>query len=131
MARVEATITQSLSHCSAHITRVEVHLSDGFHLAALRRASSARSKARTSADGAGERRDKKGQTDKRCMIEARLRGNLRGGDPDPGRRWCGGQVEELDREHAGTAARASLAEDVRVATRHLALRGQAPDADAQ
>jgi hypothetical protein len=49
VAHVEATITKSLSHFSAHITRVEVHLSD-------------------------ENADKNGQKDKRCMIEARLEG---------------------------------------------------------
>lgn len=49
VAQVEATVTKSLSHLSAHITRVEVHLSD-------------------------ENADKSGQKDKRCMIEARLEG---------------------------------------------------------
>jgi ribosome-associated translation inhibitor RaiA len=46
---VEATVTNSLSHLSAHITRVEVHLSD-------------------------ENAGKHGQDDMRCMIEARLAG---------------------------------------------------------
>ena len=49
VAQVEATVSKSLSHLSAHITRVEVHLSD-------------------------ENADKSGQKDKRCMIEARLEG---------------------------------------------------------
>ncbi len=49
VAQVEATITRSLSHLSAHVTRVEVHLSD-------------------------ENGDKSGQNDKRCMLEARLMG---------------------------------------------------------
>ncbi|MHC4549911.1 MAG: HPF/RaiA family ribosome-associated protein [Planctomycetota bacterium] len=49
VAQVEATITKSLSHLSAHVTRVEVHLSD-------------------------ENGDKNSQKDKRCMIEARLEG---------------------------------------------------------
>jgi len=47
VAQVEATVTKSLSHFSAHITRVEVHLSD-------------------------ENGGKNGQNDKRCMMEARL-----------------------------------------------------------
>jgi len=49
VARVEATVTNVLSHFSAGITRVEVHLSDE--------------------DG-----DKNGQNDKRCLMEARLEG---------------------------------------------------------
>jgi len=49
VAEVEKTVTRSLSHCSAHVTRVEVHLSD-------------------------ENGDKSGQLDKRCMMEARLEG---------------------------------------------------------
>jgi len=49
VAQVEAMIIKSLSHVSAHITRMEVHLSD-------------------------ENGDKHGQRDKRCMIEARLEG---------------------------------------------------------
>ncbi len=49
VAHVEATVTRSLSHVSAHVTRVEVHLSD-------------------------ENGDKSGQNDKRCMMEARLEG---------------------------------------------------------
>jgi len=49
VAQVEATVTQSLSHFSGHITRVEVHLSD-------------------------ENGDKHGQHDKRCMLEVRLEG---------------------------------------------------------
>lgn len=49
VAHVQATVTQSLSHFSAHITRVEVHLSD-------------------------ENGDKNGQKDKRCMMEARIEG---------------------------------------------------------
>lgn len=49
VAQVQATVTKSLSHFNAHITRVEVHLSD-------------------------ENGDKNGQTDKRCMMEARLEG---------------------------------------------------------
>lgn len=49
VAQVEATVTKSLSHFSAHITRVEVHLSD-------------------------ENGDKSGQNDKRCLMEARLEG---------------------------------------------------------
>ena len=49
VAEVEATVADSLSHFSAHITRVEVHLSD-------------------------ESGDKNGQNDKRCMMEARLEG---------------------------------------------------------
>ena len=49
VAQVEATVIDSLSHFSAHITRVEVHLSD-------------------------ENGGKNGQHDKRCMIEARLEG---------------------------------------------------------
>jgi len=48
-AQVEATVANSLSHFSAHITRVEVHLSD-------------------------ENGDKSGQNDKRCVMEARLEG---------------------------------------------------------
>jgi len=48
-AQVEATVTRSLSRFSAHITRVEVHLSD-------------------------ENGDKSGQNDKRCVMEARLEG---------------------------------------------------------
>jgi len=48
-AQVRATVAQSLSHFSAHITRVEVHLSD-------------------------ENGDKNGQHDKRCMMEARFEG---------------------------------------------------------
>jgi len=49
VAQVEATVTKSLSRFSAHITRVEVHLSD-------------------------ENGDKHGQNDKRCVMEARLEG---------------------------------------------------------
>lgn len=49
VAQVEATVTKSLSHFSAHVTRVEVHLSD-------------------------ENGDKNGRYDKRCMMEARLEG---------------------------------------------------------
>ncbi len=49
VAQVQATVTQSLSHFSAHITRVEVHLSD-------------------------ENGDKNGHNDKRCIMEARLEG---------------------------------------------------------
>lgn len=49
VAQVEATVAKSLSHVSAHVTRVEVHLSD-------------------------ENGDKNGQHDKRCMMEARLEG---------------------------------------------------------
>ncbi len=49
VAQVEATVTSSLSNFSAHITRVEVHLSD--------------------TNGG-----KHGPNDKRCMIEARLEG---------------------------------------------------------
>ena len=49
IAQVEATVTESLSHLSSHITRVEVHLSD-------------------------ENGAKNGQHDKRCMMEARLEG---------------------------------------------------------
>ncbi len=48
-AHVEATVTKALSHVSAYITRVEVHLSD-------------------------ENGDKSGPDDKRCMMEARLEG---------------------------------------------------------
>jgi len=49
VAQVEAMVTKSLSHFSAHITRVEVHLSD-------------------------ENGSKDGKHDKRCMMEARLEG---------------------------------------------------------
>jgi len=49
VAQVEATVTKSLSHCSAHVTRVEVHLSD-------------------------QNGDKHGESDMRCMMEARLEG---------------------------------------------------------
>ncbi|MFT5356805.1 MAG: hypothetical protein ACI9KE_004031 [Polyangiales bacterium] len=49
VAHVEATVLKTLSHLSAHITRVEVHLSD--------------------ANG-----DKHGPNDKRCMMEARFEG---------------------------------------------------------
>jgi hypothetical protein len=49
VTQVEATVTKSLGHFSAHITRLEVHLSD-------------------------ENGDKNGQYDKRCMMEARLEG---------------------------------------------------------
>lgn len=49
VAQVEAAVTKSLGHLSAHITRVEVHLSD-------------------------ENADKNGQYDQRCMMEARLKG---------------------------------------------------------
>lgn len=48
-AQVEATVARSLSHVSAHITRVEVRLSD-------------------------ENGAQNGQHDKRCMMEARLEG---------------------------------------------------------
>lgn len=48
-AKVSATIEQALQHVSAHITRIEVHLSD-------------------------ENGDKSGQQDQRCMLEARLEG---------------------------------------------------------
>jgi len=48
-AQVEATVAKSMSHFSAHITRVEVHLSD-------------------------ENSHKNGQSDKRCMMEARVEG---------------------------------------------------------
>jgi len=47
--QVSATIEHVLEHCSAHITRVEVHLSD-------------------------ENAGKNGQHDQRCMLEARLEG---------------------------------------------------------
>ncbi len=46
-AQVRATVEQALAHFSAHITRVEVHLSD-------------------------ENAGKSGQQDQRCMLEARL-----------------------------------------------------------
>lgn len=46
-AQVRATVEQALAHFSAHITRVEVHLSD-------------------------ENAGKSGQHDQRCMLEARL-----------------------------------------------------------
>ena len=49
MTQVEAVVTHALSHFSAHVTRVEVHLSD-------------------------ENGHKNGQHDKRCMMEARLEG---------------------------------------------------------
>lgn len=49
LARVEATVASSLDRFSAHITRLEIHLSD-------------------------ENGDKSGQNDKRCMMEARLQG---------------------------------------------------------
>ncbi|MDP3273572.1 MAG: HPF/RaiA family ribosome-associated protein [Deltaproteobacteria bacterium] len=49
VAQVEASIRDALSLFSAHITRVEVHLSD-------------------------ENGAKNGQQDKRCMIEARMEG---------------------------------------------------------
>jgi ribosome-associated translation inhibitor RaiA len=48
-ARVSATVEQALAHFSAHITRVEVHLSD-------------------------ENAGKSGPNDQRCMLEARLEG---------------------------------------------------------
>jgi len=48
-AEVEATVAKALSHFSAHVTRVEVHLSD-------------------------ENGAKHGQHDKRCMMEARVEG---------------------------------------------------------
>lgn len=48
-AQVKATVEQALAHFSAHITRVEVHLSD-------------------------ENAGKSGQQDQRCMLEARLEG---------------------------------------------------------
>lgn len=48
-AQVSVTIEQALEHVSAHITRVEVHLSD-------------------------ENGDKSGQQDQRCMLEARVEG---------------------------------------------------------
>ncbi|CAN5810812.1 hypothetical protein BH09MYX1_BH09MYX1_06820 [soil metagenome] len=48
-AQVEATVADALRHVSAHITRVEVHLSD-------------------------ENGEKHGQNDKRCVMEARLEG---------------------------------------------------------
>ena len=48
-AQVAATVEQALEHFSAHITRVEVHLSD-------------------------ENGGKSGQQDQRCMLEARLEG---------------------------------------------------------
>jgi len=49
VAQVEATVSKSLSDMSAHITRVDVHLSD---------------------DNGG----KHGQHDKRCLMEARVEG---------------------------------------------------------
>jgi len=49
VAQVEATVASSLGRFSKRITRVEIHLSD-------------------------ENGDKNGQTDKRCMMEARLEG---------------------------------------------------------
>jgi len=48
-AHVEATVTKALNHLSAHVTRVEVHLSD-------------------------ENGDKGGPNDKRCVMEARVEG---------------------------------------------------------
>lgn len=48
-AQVDATVKQALQHFSAHITRVEVHLSD-------------------------ENGSKSGQHDQRCVLEARLEG---------------------------------------------------------
>ncbi len=48
-AQVDATVKQALERFSAHITRVEVHLSD-------------------------ENGGKSGQQDQRCMLEARLEG---------------------------------------------------------
>jgi len=48
-AEVQATVTKALSHFSARVTRVEVHLSD-------------------------ENGTKHGQRDKRCMMEARVEG---------------------------------------------------------
>lgn len=48
-AQVSATVEQALKRFSAHITRVEVHLSD-------------------------ENGGKSGQLDQRCMLEARLEG---------------------------------------------------------
>jgi ribosome-associated translation inhibitor RaiA len=47
--QVEATVSKAVTHFSAHITRLEVHLSD-------------------------ENGEKNGQKDKRCMIDARLEG---------------------------------------------------------
>ena len=47
--RAEATVTNTLGHIAAHVTRVEVHLSD-------------------------ENGAKSGGQDKRCMMEARLEG---------------------------------------------------------
>ena len=48
-AHVDSVVAKALSHYSAHISRVEVHLSD-------------------------ENGAKDGQNDKRCMIEARVEG---------------------------------------------------------
>lgn len=47
--RIEAAMANSLDRFSAHITRLEIHLSD-------------------------ENGDKNGQADKRCVLEARLEG---------------------------------------------------------
>jgi len=49
VAHVEATVAKTLSHFSAHITRVEVHVAD-------------------------ENAGKHGKNDKKCIMEARLEG---------------------------------------------------------
>jgi hypothetical protein len=49
VAQVEATVAKSMSHFSAQVTRVEIHLSD-------------------------ENGDETGQHNKRCMMKARLEG---------------------------------------------------------
>lgn len=70
VAHVEATVAKSMTHFSAHITRVEVHLSD-------------------------ENGPKKGQQDKRCVMEARFEGRR------PTAVTC--EAASLDRAIAGAA----------------------------
>jgi ribosome-associated translation inhibitor RaiA len=70
VAQVEATVSSSLRRFSARITRLEIHLSD-------------------------ENGDKNGQNDKRCMMEARLKGR------QPTAVTC--QAATLDQAIAGAA----------------------------
>jgi len=64
-AQVSATVEQALDRFSEHITRVEIHLSDE---------SGGKSGGSSGGKSGGKSDGKNGQTDQRCMLEARLEG---------------------------------------------------------
>ena len=72
-AQVSATVEQALDRFSEHITRVEIHLSD--ESGGKSGGKSGGSSGGSSGGKSGGKSDgKNGQTDQRCMLEARLEG---------------------------------------------------------